>query len=735
MDDEAVSTLVGFILIVLITITFIGLVQSVMLPQWNKAEEMEHSQRLGYEVAKIGEAISLSSTTGKSTMVSLNPSLSYPERPFLISPTFASATISSEELNVSIKSNKININEKTCAIIVSPNYYYSPKPKFMYEHSASFKNYDDNTIATLKQSSFTNSSVNIYILNTTFKSFAVTQPVNLIFEPISYGGKTFIDSAWINFTVTNETAEWWNETLTEIYGDNVSRNGNWINFSISNTYLSVSYLIVQASTSGKAEINIKREGVKLINLSDPPDEVYKGVTIPLGVEVVDKFYNPIPNYDVDISINSNPVETKKTDEKGEVWYYFDATTTGTYSIKFSIFSDSYTYTITVTSPPSSGGGIFDISWNVTPSGDKFVDDWNVTAEGSQKFYKVTVMYEGNPVSDARVDFSTDAPNLISIPNESVTDTSGESTIGIIAWNNGTANVIATSGGSSAILELTITGAGGVCPAGWSYWREIQIQNLVNYALTDYQILITLDTQSLISAGKMRSDCGDIRFYDEARVNSLSYWIEDGTCDSTNTKIWVKIPSIPASGVVKMYMYYGNPSATSESNIDNVMDVGLRYYYFDGTNFNTFKGTDVDTNVDHWWWSSKVQINGNSWEDQYDTVSIRWEGWVKPAGNGNHIFYIYTDDGSKLWVGGSLIINAWWLQAPREYFANYDPQNQIKSIKYEWFENYGLAVASLGWDPPGAVGKMYPIPSEYLRCKKTTYPDPEPLVTVGSEGLC
>ncbi len=246
MDNKAISTVVGFILIVLITITFIGLVQSVMLPQWNKAEETEHSQKLGYEVAKIGEAVSLSSTTGRPTIVSLSPSLSYPNRPFLVSPTFASATISAEKLNISIKSSKININEKTYAIVISPNYYYSPKPKFIYEHSASFKNYDNNSIVNSKQSSFTTSSVNIYIINTTFKSFAVTQPVNLIFEPISYGGKTFVSSAWINFTVTNETATWWNKTLTEIYGDNVSRNGNWINVSVNNIYLSVNYLIVQA---------------------------------------------------------------------------------------------------------------------------------------------------------------------------------------------------------------------------------------------------------------------------------------------------------------------------------------------------------------------------------------------------------------------------------------------------------------------------------------------------------
>ena len=48
--------------------------------------------------------------------------------------------------------------------------------------------------------------------------------------------------------------------------------------------------------------------------------------------------------------------------------------------------------------------------------------------------------------------------------------------------------------------------------GWSYRKPVTINNTLNSnTLTDYQILVNLDTASLISQGKMRSDCGDIRF--------------------------------------------------------------------------------------------------------------------------------------------------------------------------------------------------------------------------------
>jgi len=101
-------------------------------------------------------------------------------------------------------------------------------------------------------------------------------------------------------------------------------------------------------------------------------------------------------------------------------------------------------------------------------------------------------------------------------------------------------------------------------------RYILIDNTQNSnTLTNYQIPVNLDTASLISAGKMRSDCGDIRFYDSDGATPLNYWIE-GQCNSSSTLIWVKVPSIPASSKKTIYLYYGNPSYTSLSNFANTM---------------------------------------------------------------------------------------------------------------------------------------------------------------------
>ena len=102
--------------------------------------------------------------------------------------------------------------------------------------------------------------------------------------------------------------------------------------------------------------------------------------------------------------------------------------------------------------------------------------------------------------------------------------------------------------------------------GWQYRRPVTIDNTQNSNdLTDYQVLVVVDTASLIQQGKMQADGDDIRFTDSDGTTLLPYWLE-GPINDANTKIWVKVPSIPAQGTKVIYFYYGNPTASSESSV-------------------------------------------------------------------------------------------------------------------------------------------------------------------------
>ena len=114
-----------------------------------------------------------------------------------------------------------------------------------------------------------------------------------------------------------------------------------------------------------------------------------------------------------------------------------------------------------------------------------------------------------------------------------------------------------------------------------HWRKPITINNGGGALTNYQVKVVINTQELISAGKMQSNGNDIRFTTSNGMTSIDYWIESGI-NTASTVIWVEVPSVPA-GNSTTYMYYGNTSATAASSGDNT------FLFFDD-----FLGTSLDT---------------------------------------------------------------------------------------------------------------------------------------------
>jgi hypothetical protein len=97
-------------------------------------------------------------------------------------------------------------------------------------------------------------------------------------------------------------------------------------------------------------------------------------------------------------------------------------------------------------------------------------------------------------------------------------------------------------------------------SSWLSRRPISVGNTTGGSLSNVDVLITLDTASLISAGKMQSDCDDLRLVDSDDTTLLTYWIEGG-CNTSTTQIWARIPSILSVGKT-IFAYYKNSGATN-----------------------------------------------------------------------------------------------------------------------------------------------------------------------------
>jgi len=176
----------------------------------------------------------------------------------------------------------------------------------------------------------------------------------------------------------------------------------------------------------------------------------------------------------------------------------------------------------------------------------------VSALNIQRTNESTIVAEFPPHAAGAVDVIVTNPDGVAAPTSVGGFTYQSPTVTI-------ANPIV--GRSSGGTSVTITGTNF---AFGKYNRPITVTNSSGGTLTNTQVVFTMDTASLIAAGKMRSDCGDLRVKDSDQTTDIPYWIESG-CNTANTYVWAKIASLTTSGKT-IYAYYGNSALTTTSSL-------------------------------------------------------------------------------------------------------------------------------------------------------------------------
>ncbi|MEM2894800.1 MAG: DNRLRE domain-containing protein [Archaeoglobaceae archaeon] len=479
MNSKAVSPLIGFILLMAIVMGLIGILQSTAVPQWNKAVEAKHLSELKYGVADVSEVISLSASTGNPAKVVLKAGVDYPNYYVLVSPPKASTTISSKDLGIRVDGDvsvggerrEFRLENTTSAIIVEPNYFYSSRSKLIYEHSAVLRLEDSFVLKESDQISFSNNSISLYIIKANFNSFATTESANLIFIPVSIGGRNLF-SGNISFECFDEkTAEWWNATLSKVYEGNsevkISRTGNVVSLeNLKNVTLSISVFEAYALATGEILPNPSQVQYNLIAITSTSFNVYLYSTLGLGARVVDNYGNPIRGVGVVINDPCNGDTQKISDERGEVWYYFNANCTGNQLVNFVADGSTVTFNINVEQPPSSGGGgggTFTLRWYKNPGTSQISSYvWDVRNTTNQTNFYVNAIFQGGVVAFVPIYFVLNNTTIVSISDRSSqTNSTGWAYVNLTANMNGSVAIAAILGDSSAILNITVVNAGAV----------------------------------------------------------------------------------------------------------------------------------------------------------------------------------------------------------------------------------------------------------------------------------
>jgi len=129
------------------------------------------------------------------------------------------------------------------------------------------------------------------------------------------------------------------------------------------------------------------------------------------------------------------------------------------------------------------------------------------------------------------------------------------------------------------------GGEGAAPGTWfdSNWAARKRVRVVNEDATTYtdvavKVEVAYDTD-------MQTDFDDVRFTDASGTTTLSYWREQYTT-ATAAQFWVKVPTMNADTVTELYLYYGNNTATTTSEISDVFNA---YDDFDDNNLTEYSG--------------------------------------------------------------------------------------------------------------------------------------------------
>lgn len=197
-----------------------------------------------------------------------------------------------------------------------------------------------------------------------------------------------------------------------------------------------------------------------------------------------------------------------------------------------------------------------------------------------------------------------------------------------------------------------SGSGSGIQTG-NFQRTLTITNSSSASVDDVTLRLELDTSSLISAGKMNSDCRDIRMTYEGV--QLSTWIGEESCNTTKTDIFFKIPNFP-TGEISIDLYYGNLSLTSIHDGDATFPI-----YFDD-----FNRSDLFAKT----------INGNSYQ-------VMSPSGAAVSGMGNFIMdYNSNDNKGKLKLNSGDFYNGY-----NNYFYinvnKSDSESIILSKKVKW----------------------------------------------------
>lgn len=135
-----------------------------------------------------------------------------------------------------------------------------------------------------------------------------------------------------------------------------------------------------------------------------------------------------------------------------------------------------------------------------------------------------------------------------------------------------------------------------------------------------------------------------------------------------------------------------PAPVTNLNFSTLQN-GLKGEYYKGTDFTEYTSYRIDNSIDFNWGKDKAPIIGLN----HDFYSVRWSGYLVPSYNEIYKLITKSDDGVRLYINGTLVINDWNAHGEKESSVNLQlVAGQPYYIVLEYFQYNGPASVKLYW---------------------------------------
>lgn len=371
----------------------------------------------------------------------------------------------------------------------------------------------------------------------------------------------------------------------------------------------------------------------------------------------------------------------------------------------------------------AAGDIITASGNVSISAnDGFSFAGNNTVGSSGARINLTSSYGPVTVSGTSTIFGNinGGSGLITLTNTTVNGTitttgninlTGGSVSGLVTSSNNTitTNGTSLSGGATANSGMSITGgtlAGnfvmlsnnpatftGVTMTSGSISGASTVTIQGGSQLGSASSSITISSNSGAITVNNSTVYGNLTAPNYSTVNVTNGGSVYGTCSPNST---------PANACG------GAPLPPMPMNCSAGISSGISGYYYNNiTLASPWVSTRSDGPIDFNWGAANPGLGGVN----VDNFSARWNGYIRVTQSGNYRFQTVSDDGVRLYINGTLVIDRW-----NDHSSTTDSTGDFNltagdtySITLEYYESAGDAIISLRWRLPG-TGTYVAIPT-------------------------